>query len=86
MGLKALRAVLPPDTEVYAAVCREAGFEPHEMLHVGDDPDNDIVAAGEAGWRTVWLNRSGDVWQHQESDPDDIVTDLYQLTKLFDRG
>jgi putative hydrolase of the HAD superfamily len=74
-----------PNVEVYEAVCKESGFTAGEILHVGDDPDNDIVAAAQAGWRAVWVNRKASTWPHEESSPDAIVTDLHQLTKLFGR-
>jgi HAD superfamily hydrolase (TIGR01509 family) len=75
--------IAKPDLGVYAAVTVASGFAAEEILHVGDDPDNDIVAAAQAGWRTVWLNRNATIWPHADSMPDEMVSDLHQLTKLF---
>jgi putative hydrolase of the HAD superfamily len=42
-----------PAPEFYAAVCRTAGLSPDQIVHVGDDVDNDYEAARAAGLRAV---------------------------------
>lgn len=54
-----------------------AGVEPCELVYVGDEPENDVVAAQEAGLRAVLLTRFGvpPSWVQ----PDATVTSLVQL-------
>lgn len=72
-----------PDAGVFSAVCERSGMQPHEIAHVGDDPDNDIVAASQAGMRTVWINRRGREWEHEHCEPDYVTSDLLELVALF---
>lgn len=46
-----------PDPRVFHAACRIAGVAPHEVLHVGDDPELDVAGAHRAGLRAAWLRR-----------------------------
>jgi len=51
-----------PDRLIFEAACARAGFEPHQMLHVGDEPESDIIGAARHGMIAVWLNRDGRPW------------------------
>jgi putative hydrolase of the HAD superfamily len=42
-----------PAAEFYAAVCQAAGLPPDQIVHVGDDVDNDYEAARAAGLQAV---------------------------------
>lgn len=48
-----------PAPEFYAAVCRAAGLPPEQILHVGDDVDNDYEAARTAGLQAVLFDPQG---------------------------
>lgn len=48
-----------PAAEFFAAVVEAAGCVPAAVVHVGDSWAHDVLAAREAGLRTVWLNRGG---------------------------
>jgi putative hydrolase of the HAD superfamily len=52
-----------PAPEFFAAMCRQAGALPEQILHVGDDPVNDYEGARTAGLRAILLaprHRGGD--------------------------
>lgn len=52
-----------PDPEVFRSLARrlaERGFDPNEVLMIGDRCDNDIAPAKEAGFATWWLADAGD--------------------------
>ncbi|MCS7046519.1 MAG: HAD-IA family hydrolase, partial [Gemmataceae bacterium] len=38
-----------PAPEFFAAVCGQVRLPPDEVLYIGDDPENDVAAAGAAG-------------------------------------
>jgi len=70
--------VAKPDPRIFLAAAEALGIEPGEILHVGDDPLLDVVGARAAGLRTVWLNRTGDVWSHGPA-PDMEFPDMTHL-------
>jgi len=46
-----------PDTRIYHEACRRAGVAPSQVLHVGDDPQLDVLGARRAGLHAAWLRR-----------------------------
>lgn len=67
-----------PDVRIFHAAAQAAGVAPDEVLHVGDDPELDVLGGLDAGMQTVWLNRGGRTWSHPRL-PHLAVTDLQQL-------
>lgn len=51
-----------PDPRIFLAAAELLGLAPMDILHVGDDPDMDMVGARDAGLRTAWINRRGEPW------------------------
>jgi 2-haloalkanoic acid dehalogenase type II len=74
--------VAKPAPEIFHAACQRLGLPPSAVLHVGDDPDLDVVGAGAAGLRTAWINRTGVAWSHAHQ-PDLIAHDLTALADLL---
>jgi putative hydrolase of the HAD superfamily len=70
--------VAKPAPEIFHVACDRLGLAPSAVLHVGDDPDLDVVGARAAGLRTAWINRTGAPWLHVDQ-PDLIVHDLAAL-------
>ena len=73
-----------PDIGIFHAACERLGLEPHEVLHVGDDPEHDVLGAHRAGLRTCWINRRGVVWSHRETSPDLNLAHLGALADWLD--
>ncbi len=48
-----------PDPRAFALAAKQAGVWAMECLYVGDHIENDALAARAAGWRGVWLDRTG---------------------------
>jgi putative hydrolase of the HAD superfamily len=63
-----------PSPQFYQHLVQTAGFPAEQILMVGDDLDNDVIAARASGLQAVWINRDG------PSGPD-AITDLRQLVK-----
>lgn len=55
-----------PDPAPFLAALERAGVEPHQALHIGDHPIDDIQGAREAGLHTLWFNRLGLEWMEAE--------------------
>lgn len=51
-----------PESLMFEEVCRLLGTPPARIVHVGDDPEHDVQGGQNAGFRTVWVNRTGRGW------------------------
>ena len=71
-----------PDVRIFHAAAAAAGVAPEAVLHVGDDPQLDVLGALNAGMQTVWLNRSGQAWKHDQQ-PHLSISGLDALCRLF---
>lgn len=71
-----------PDPRIFLAAAERLGMTPAQILHVGDDPELDVVGAREAGLRTAWINRAGHPWPGALGRPPDL--DLRDLGALAD--
>jgi putative hydrolase of the HAD superfamily len=80
--------VAKPNPEIFHAVCERSGLLPEQVVHVGDHPENDIVAARSVGMVTVWVNRQQTAWPEEWSEahqtPDHVVGCLEEFAKLFE--
>lgn len=54
--------VAKPEPPMFEAVCRLLRVQPSQIVHVGDDPEHDVQGGQNAGFRTVWVNRTGRAW------------------------
>jgi len=68
-----------PAPDIFRAACRRAGVEPQRTLHVGDDPELDVIGAKRAGLGAAWINRGGKRWPYPEPVPDHEFPDLGAL-------
>lgn len=78
----AVTGTAKPDPAMFHAVCERLELAPDEILHVGDDPELDVLAAARVGMRTVWVNRDGRDWPGG-SLPDIEVRTLLELDRLL---
>lgn len=71
-----------PHKPIFDAAASALGCRHEEVLHVGDDALLDVLAAMDVGMQTVWVNRSGALWQHDRtphlsvSSLDELCVDL----------
>ena len=71
-----------PGPDMFREACRRAGARPAETVHVGDEPETDIVGALAAGLKTVWINRHSRTWTHAQS-PHAEIPSLWELEALL---
>ena len=72
-----------PDPRIFEIAIERAGCTKHQLLHVGDSFQNDVIGAKQAGIKSVWLNRqSGN--NEAEQQPDFEVSSLRELTKVLE--
>jgi HAD superfamily hydrolase (TIGR01549 family) len=73
-----------PDAPIFHAACARLNVAPHELLHVGDDPELDIAGAQRAGLRSCWINRKNDPWPEHLPPPELEFTTLTALADWLD--
>ncbi len=78
-----------PDALIFHHACTQLGVAPHEVLHVGDDVEADIVGAHRAGLMTCWLHRDDarerhPTWPKREFVPSLIFPTLAALADWLD--
>jgi len=67
------------EPEIYLQAQKLTNIKPQEMVHIGDDPINDVLGAKKAGAFTVWLNRNDKAWVLDSCQPDIIIRHLHEL-------
>ena len=68
----------------FNVACAHLRLQPHEVLHVGDDPLLDVAGAAGAGMRTCWINRWEERWPEQLPPPDLEFATLAGLADWLD--
>jgi len=76
-----------PSALMFDAALRAAGVGADGLVHVGDDPETDVLGAARRGITAVWLNRHGQPWPgHLPPVPHHRIERLEQLPALLDQG
>ena len=70
-----------PAEDMFLAALEYAGVEAHESCHIGDHPEQDIEAAKQLGFKTVWVNIINQDWPNTVSKADADITHLDQLIR-----
>lgn len=75
-----------PHPAIFEAAARWGGVTPDQMLHVGDDPERDVLAARRAGLEAVWVRRDHEnPWPLLEHPPPRwILSDLEGLVEILE--
>ena len=67
-----------PDPAMFLAALEHANAEPHQAIHIGDHPEEDVNAAQRLGYRTIWFNQNAAKDQNL-CKPDREIHQLNQL-------
>jgi putative hydrolase of the HAD superfamily len=77
--------VAKPDARIFLTAAEQLGVAPDQILHIGDDPELDVVGARDAGLRTAWINRLGHPWPSTLGPKPDLdLRDLATLVQWLD--
>ncbi|MBA1241412.1 MULTISPECIES: HAD family hydrolase [Pseudomonas] len=71
-----------PDPRPFEEALRRAGATAEAAVHVGDNPEDDIAGAKQAGFRAVWYNPARLPWEGG-SVPDGEIATLSELPELL---
>ncbi len=73
---------LKPHSEIFKVGQNHLELEPHQILHIGDDWNADIVGAKNMGWKTLWISHGKSAPQNSKA-ADMIVSTLGQICGVF---
>ena len=73
-----------PDPEMYKKVIEQSGFEPEEILFVGDRIDEDVRGPKEFNMQTVWVARGLVRSYPGEVQPDYTITNFGELFQILE--
>ena len=74
---------LKSEPDIYRQVQKLTNIQAQQMVHIGDDPLNDISGAKLAGISAIWLNRDKKPWALDSCEPDAVITSLHELPDLL---
>lgn len=72
-----------PDRRIFELTLNKLGLEPHQVLHVGDHQQQDVLGALDVGMQTMWMAREGQSWQQHPRQPHFHVENLTQAADLL---
>ena len=63
-----------PRPNLFHGALHRGNAKPHEMVHIGDHPEDDILGARQLGIRTLWFNPRRLRWEeHSDQAPPDAT-------------
>ena len=68
-----------PDARIFKRLLEEAGVAAAQVLHIGDDPQLDVMGATQAGMRATWLNRNAKPWPEHLPAPARTIKTLEEI-------
>ncbi len=63
-----------PGSAIWAALCDALALPPEQILHIGDNPNDDVLGAANYGLPAVWLNRNSSPWPGDHRPPFEIIS------------
>ena len=71
-----------PNPNIFLYACKSIKIPPTAIMHIGDNPIDDVMGAKSVGMKSVWLNRFNKEWENEEK-PDIMIRSLYDLKSLL---
>jgi len=72
-----------PAPDMFIAALRSGGVRPEQSVHVGDHPEEDIEAARQQGFHTVWANLLDQSWPKHLPPQTHHIHNLHELMDLL---
>ena len=72
-----------PDARIFNEAIRKAGTQADKIIHVGDNPEADIIGAANVGLKTVWMNSKSVSWPNDDIQPDLTINRITELCDLL---
>ncbi|WP_221793780.1 HAD family hydrolase [Oceanobacter mangrovi] len=75
--------IAKPAPDMFHAALNHQGIEPHECIHIGDHPHNDVDAARQLGIHAIWTPLYQQDWPAELAAPQYVAEKLEQLDALI---
>lgn len=72
-----------PAPDMFAAALSDANVDPHQAVHIGDHPLEDVHAAREHGMHAVWANLVDLDWPEDLTAPSHHIHNLHEIPDLL---
>jgi putative hydrolase of the HAD superfamily len=72
-----------PDARIFNEAIRKTGTQADKIIHVGDNPEADIIGAANVGLKTVWMNSKSVSWPNDDIQPDLTINRITELCDLL---
>ena len=77
--------VQKPETLPFEVMCEKLNLKPNELLYVGDNPINDVMASRNAGYVPVWVKTLG-TWDFNDIERCEYeVNTVEEIPELVDK-
>ena len=71
-----------PEATLFDAARDRLAVDAEQLVHVGDHPEQDVMAARSAGFQAIWVNRKGQSWCG-DGEPPLSVQSLAEIPALL---
>ncbi|QIN25882.1 HAD-IA family hydrolase [Staphylococcus chromogenes] len=68
--ISAEEGMMKPDVALFEHVAQTLELNPQKTFYIGDNFENDVVGALDAGWRMIWFNRRNRARTKEGYEPD----------------
>lgn len=76
--------IAKPNPKLYSNALRTLGYEPHEVMYVGDSLTHDVAPPKSLGMATTWARRAAKQKDNPEGiEPDHVVDDFRELAEVL---
>ncbi|MCQ9300160.1 HAD family hydrolase [Staphylococcus hyicus] len=83
MFISAEEGMSKPDVALFQQVVNELDLNPQNTFYIGDNFENDVIGALNAGWRVIWFNRRNRSATHEGYKPDYYVDSEEALVEVI---
>jgi len=68
-----------PDPEIFRFTLQKLRLNSHEVIHVGDSIDSDVMGAKNAGMKAVWINK---MREESNMEVDYVINSISEITSI----
>ena len=72
-----------PAPDMFHVTADNLAVRPHEILHIGDNPETDVGGSHNAGTMSVWFNQRNDTWPDHLQPADIEISGLGELVTIL---
>lgn len=75
--------ITKPSKGIFREAEKRCGYQPEELVYIGDSWNNDVTGAENAGWKAVWYNKRGRALPCDADPSVEVITSLAEVKAWF---